>query len=191
VCQNVKCEQLVAGTCTCSFDVEISVTVRLRLSTVIFFNPFKHSLHLNPLSLTSSRLPRVSANERRIFPHALAQKGKKRGESDISEMKLSDFPCFSSNFLGKKTVWWRVARKTASQTRLTGNTPRRDRRRKRPPSHTSYARHPKQNGWCQFNRAWRDADVARRRALPPRGSAVRPPRRHSDRRRAGGNRVRG
>jgi hypothetical protein len=62
---------------------------------------------LNPLSLTPSRLPRFKANERRSFPHAFSrQKSKNRGESDISEMKLSDFPCFSgfsSNFLGKKT----------------------------------------------------------------------------------------
>ena len=79
---------------------------------------------LNPLSLTPSRLPRFSANENRSFPHAFSrQKSKNRGESDISEMKLSDFPCFSSNFLGKKTVWWRVARKTSSQTRLERETP--------------------------------------------------------------------
>jgi hypothetical protein len=63
------------------------------------------SIHgLNPLSLTPSRLPRFSANERRPFPHAFSrQKGKNRGESYISEMKLYDFPRFSSNFLGKKT----------------------------------------------------------------------------------------
>jgi hypothetical protein len=56
----------------------------------------------NPLSLTPSRLPRFSAKERRPFPHAFSrQKGKNRGESDISETKFSDFPRFSSNFHGK------------------------------------------------------------------------------------------
>jgi len=63
---------------------------------------------LNPLSLTPSRLPRFSANERRPFPHGFSfQKGKNRGESDIPEMKLSDFPCFSSTarILYQKDRW--------------------------------------------------------------------------------------
>jgi hypothetical protein len=64
-------------------------------------------LTLNPLSLTPSRLPRFSANEGRPFPHAFPrQKGKNRGESNISEIEFSDFPPsrFSSIFKkGKKT----------------------------------------------------------------------------------------
>jgi hypothetical protein len=81
----------------------------------------------NPLSLTPSRLPRFSANEGRPFPHAFSrQKGNSRqvGGSQIFQkysflisLRLAS-PGFSTRV--KRQVWWRVARKTSSQTRLEG-----------------------------------------------------------------------
>ena len=87
---------------------------------------------LNPLSLTPSRLPRFSANERCPFPHAFScQRRKNRGESNILEMKFSRSPSRLIDFHREKTCV--VACGTQNffaNAIVTGNSPRCDRRRK-------------------------------------------------------------
>jgi hypothetical protein len=52
----------------------------------------KRTAHPPPTLPDPLKTPSFSANEISPFPHAFSrQKGKNRGESDISEMKLSDF----------------------------------------------------------------------------------------------------
>jgi len=83
---------------------------------------------LNPLSLTPSRLPRFSANERCPFPHAFScQRRKNRGESNILEMKFSRSPSRLIDFHREKTCV--VACGTQNffaNAIVTGNSPRCD-----------------------------------------------------------------